>query len=238
MKEVPLRTQSGVEAQRDAEAGHAEPVAAAAAAAASGADPVAGDARAAAEGPRPWLRSRPVGGDGARAVVVRGSSPTGVSLAVGNGARNGSLRNGAVPAVDVPPTVLPPAPPGLAPEPVTPDGRTDGATSPPDVRPADPAANGAAGADPRDRLLAMLLPDPARALAVVAEAERARDAARRARQEAADHIRDLDRAGEELVAQGLSTAQVRWLLELTDEEAPDRGGRHRNVPASAEPTPG
>jgi hypothetical protein len=68
----------------------------------------------------------------------------------------------------------------------------------------------------------MLLRDPARAVALVADAERARDAGRRVRREAADHGRALDRAADELVAQGLSPEQVCRLLELTDEEAPDR----------------
>ena len=97
--------------------------------------------------------------------------------------------------------MLPPAPPG----------------------PATDASHPAV--DARDRLLATLLPDPDRAVALIADAEQARDAVRRARRDAADHGDALDRAGDELVAQGLTSRQVSRLLELTDEEAPDRGGR-------------
>jgi hypothetical protein len=63
------------------------------------------------------------------------------------------------------------------------------------------------GADARDRLLAMLLPDPEGALAMVAAAEAARDAVQR-------EGRRLDAAVEELVAQGLSREQVLALLDL------------------------
>jgi site-specific recombinase XerD len=83
-------------------------------------------------------------------------------------------------------------------------------------------------ADPRDRLLSMLLPDPQRALTVVAVAERARDAARTARTELEVRTAELDAAAEELVAQGLSPRQVQDLLGLSEDEGPlaARHGAH------------
>jgi hypothetical protein len=270
MKEVPLRTQSGVEAVRsaesaaagsngtepgDAEQGNAQ-VAAAAANAAPGAvvTPEASDVppAPAARGPRPW-RTAPVGGDGARTVIARGvdvaapsggghgstpdgsapngSTPNGSTLngAVSNGSTSGNgfagAGSGTVPGVGGLPAapVLPAAPPVL-----TRAAASAGPTG--DPGPEPPVA------DPRDRLLAMLLPDPTRALALIAEAEHARDAARRARRELADRSRDLDRAGEELVAQGLKPDQVSRLLGLTEQETPG-GGRHRNAAASVGPFP-
>jgi EmrB/QacA subfamily drug resistance transporter len=169
MREVPLRTQSGVEALRgDGAATPAVPV------------------PAAADEPRPWRRTRPAGGDGAVAAVP-----------ATNGHRFGSgapARSEAAPARSeaAPAAVLPPAPSGLA----------------------------AGHTDPRDRLLSTLLPDPSRALALIATAERARDAGRRLRRELAERDLELDRATNDLLAQGLTAAQVRRLLELTDEEAP------------------
>jgi chemotaxis regulatin CheY-phosphate phosphatase CheZ len=74
--------------------------------------------------------------------------------------------------------------------------------------------------DVRDRLLAMLLPDAERALAVVETAEQARDAVRAARRELAGKEAALAAAVEELIAQGLTPAQVRQLLGLTDDESP------------------
>ncbi len=73
--------------------------------------------------------------------------------------------------------------------------------------------------DVRDRLLAMLLPDSERALDVVGAAERARDSLRAARRDVAARQAELGSAVEELVAQGLSPAQVTQLLGLTDGEA-------------------
>jgi EmrB/QacA subfamily drug resistance transporter len=196
MKEVPLRAVSGVEAQR-------EVTQAAAAATAPAPVPARGDD---GEGPRPWRRAQPAGGDGARTVVGAGLS----AALDGHDARNnGAVVNGIAPRVDGPDAaVLPPAPSGLA---------TDEPAEPFRTEQVAARSTGA-----RDRLLAMLLRDPARAVALVADAERARDAGRRVRREAADHGRALDRAADELVAQGLSPAQVSRLLELTDEEAPDR----------------
>jgi hypothetical protein len=78
----------------------------------------------------------------------------------------------------------------------------------------------------------MLLPDPPQALALITTAEQARDAARTARRALAGHVRELDRARAELRAQGLSPAQVDRLLELTVEESPDHGGRHRGGTAA------
>jgi hypothetical protein len=207
MKEVPLRTMSGVEAQREVTQ---------AAAAATAPVPVkpAGDR---AEGPRPWRRARPAGGDGARAVVGQGldavdgrSARPHVNGSVPDApAVNGAAREGAATKAGGPvAAVLPPAPSGLAP--------AEQAVTPPAGPPTDA----------RDRLLAMLLPDPARAVALIADAEQARDAGRRVRREAAVHGRALDRAADELVAQGLTSEQVCRLLELTDEEAPDRRRAH------------
>jgi hypothetical protein len=214
---------------------------------------------------------RPIGGDGARAVVTRvtgggaepcagadgvpdGSDHTGHNGVGHNGSGhsgaghdgpghdgaghctgNGSVANGHhVPRADVAPraAILPAAPPGLAPEAAAGDGPSAGPEPAGDALPVGAAAG---AADARDRLLAMLLPDPARAVALVAAAEQARDAARRARRELAAHRRDLDRAGEELLAQGLTADQVCRLLELSDEESPARGGRHREPHSSADP---
>ncbi|MDN5934171.1 MAG: hypothetical protein L0I24_24385, partial [Pseudonocardia sp.] len=90
----------------------------------------------------------------------------------------------------------------------------------------EPARSG--GLDFRDRVLAMLLPHPDRALTVVATAERARDAVRLARSELEMRTAELDGAAEELVAQGLSPRQVRELLGLTGDEGPPatRHGAH------------
>jgi hypothetical protein len=256
MKEVPLRTQSGVEAQRElAPEPSAVAQAAAATTVAAPVPPVAGafavsadedgTARPVADGPRPWRRSGPVGGDGARTVVPRDADGTG-SLGngqlgngqlgkLGNGQlANGQLANGrAANGHGVPPAiidepaaaVLPAASPGPAADNPEPD--------PPDVG-AEPAPR--AAGDPRDRLLATLLPDPSRALALIAAAEQARDAARHTRRVLADHTRDLDRARAELAAQGLSPAQVGRLLELTVEESPEHGGRHREARAPVPPS--
>jgi hypothetical protein len=225
MKEVPLRTQSGVEAQRGltpeasavAQAATATtvapPVAPAAApvtAAAPATSAEGGAMRPVTDGPRPWPRSGPTGGDGARTIVPRGANGVGSlgngqpgDTQLGNGwSGNGQSGNGHG------------VPTGIA-------NGTAAAVLP---------------ADPRDRLLAMLLPDPPQALTLIAAAEQARDAARRARRMLADHTRDLDRARAELAAQGLSPAQVGRLLELTVEESPEHGGRHREARAPAPPS--
>jgi hypothetical protein len=73
----------------------------------------------------------------------------------------------------------------------------------------------------------MLLPDPQRALAVLAEAEDARDTVRRAG-------RRLEAAAEELEAQGLSRAQVQALLEPKGGSAPVSGA---GGPSPAATTP-
>lgn len=85
--------------------------------------------------------------------------------------------------------------------------------------------------DARDRLLAMLLPDAKRALAVVATAEVARDGMRKAGRELYRHTTDLAAATEELVAQGLSPPQVRELIGLGPDEMhlPSRPGAHHAV---------
>ena len=241
MKEVPLRTQSGVEAQRGAEQSSAAAVepspatrAATATTVAAPVPSVADGARSdrpvadgpVAHGPRPWPRSRAAGDDGARAVVPHdadGAVPVDGQVGdvrqgtgpYGNGPHgNGHAANGRVGAYGAPTAVA------------------EAAVAEPAVAETpDPAVEGPA-ADPRDRLLAMLLPDPPQALALITAAEQARDAARTARRALADHVRELDRARAELRAQGLSPAQVDRLLELTVEESPDHGGRHRGGPAA------
>ena len=282
MKEVPLRTQSGVEAQRsadaaaDASSGAAE-AATRAAVATTVAAPVPADAPP-ADGPRPWPRSgepRPVGGDGARTVDVRGAdlvdgsarfagAATGggsVAVPADGGSPDGASTDGAPPVT---------APNGTAPNGTGPNGTgpnrarerpaPGGATAvlpaaPPDLAAVDRIRDGARS-DARDRLLAVFLPDPGRALALLGEAERARDAARRARDELTARSRDLERAVVALRAQGLDAEQVRRLLgpepvrqagraaeqaagsqvrspaaeEAAGEVAPD-GGRHREAPA-------
>jgi EmrB/QacA subfamily drug resistance transporter len=160
MKELPLRTQSGVDARRDEEAAQAAPQEVLQPAAA----PVAMPAQAV---PAAMRNGAPHRGNGSGAAAYE---PDGEARLAGNG---------AVPAGD---RRLP--------------------------------------ADVRDRLLAMLLPDPQRALAVVADAESARDAARSAGRELERHTAELEAATEELVAQGLNPRQVRELLGLTEAEDP------------------
>ena len=182
MKEVPLRTQSGVDAR------NAEDTTAAAAAAVEG-------------GPDALPAPR----------TSNGSAPATVTTAPPAGAGPGSVPgggNGGVPAERNGEAALQ-------------LNGSSGVGVLAGTR-AEPAA-APAGADARDRLLAMLLPDPERALSVVTEAERARDAVRRAHSELEERIAELDGATEELVAQGLSRHQVRELLGLTGDEDHGRG---------------
>ncbi|GAA1308896.1 MDR family MFS transporter [Pseudonocardia xinjiangensis] len=73
----------------------------------------------------------------------------------------------------------------------------------------------------RDRLLTTLLPDPRQALPEVRAAEAARDAVRSARREPEHRDGELDAVAGELVARGLSPAQVREILGLrADEDLP------------------
>jgi len=179
MKEVPLRTRSGIDAQRDDEL---ESLQAATVAAASAVPAVAG------------VRNGVLG----YPVPVPGTPPgTAAAYAVGAGHVAG---NGAVATED---------------------------------RHSASAAPG----DARDRLLAVLLPDPQRTLIAVADAENARDAARRAGQELAVRTAELDEAAEELVGQGLSPAQVRELLGLSAAEGPlsDRRRSPRPSPVPRAP---
>ena len=260
MKEVPLRTQSGVEAQREL-APEASAVAQAATATTVAA-PVApvtpptaprlrrerggapGHRRAAAvaeeraDGRRRCPDGRPAGPRAGVGSLGNGSTGTGQlgNGQLGNGqlgeraVGNGRSANGHG------------MPTGIA------DGARRGRAA---GRPAWPRSGSGPGrisrtclaepapraaVDARDRLLAMLLPDPPRALALIAAAEQARDAARHARRMLADHTRDLDRARAELAAQGLSPAQVGRLLELTVEESPEHGGRHREARAPVPPS--
>jgi len=109
---------------------------------------------------------------------------------------------------------------------------TNGCTGTPGPGPAGagPAAGPPAG-DTRDRLLALLLPDAGRALAAVAAAERARSAMERARAELDARATELARASQELVAQGLTGAQVERLLTGRDAAA----RRPRPSPAPRRP---
>ncbi|QJY45775.1 MDR family MFS transporter [Pseudonocardia broussonetiae] len=199
MKEVPLRTRSGVDARND------EVAAAAAAAAEGGPDAVPAPADDVPEGPEgPATAPRPVHG----AAITAGAHPVNGNGSVhgnGNGSGNGSANGSGSGSAAV----------GVLAEP-----RTEQVAPP-----AEPAP---AGTDARDRLLAMLLPDPTRALTVVATAERARDAVRHARRELEVRTAELDGASEELVAQGLSPRQVQDLLGLSEEEGPlaPRHGAH------------
>jgi len=120
---------------------------------------------------------------------------------------------GTNPVADLDATAVPIAVPADA----APDG--PGAPQPAKVAVLDRAetAPEPAGRDVRDRLLAMLLPDPDRALAVAGNAERARDELRAARRDVAAKEAELTAAVEELVAQGLSPAQVQQLLGLAGE---------------------
>ncbi|MBW0117333.1 MDR family MFS transporter [Pseudonocardia abyssalis] len=184
MKEVPLRTQSGVDARNSEDT-----TAAAAAAAEGGPDAVPADSdrpAPAQNGSAPVLT---------KAIPAAGGSTNGVST-------NGSHSNGSHPN-------------GSAPVGVLAEPRTERMAAP-------------TGTDARDRLLAMLLPDPDRALTVVTTAERARDAVRHARTELEVRTAELDGAAEELVAQGLSPRQVQDLLGLTEDEGPlaARHGAH------------
>ncbi|MHA6786031.1 MDR family MFS transporter [Pseudonocardia saturnea] len=250
MKEVPLRTQSGVDAR------NSEDTTAAAAAAAEGgtaAVPARADEGAAAAAP----------GTGANGAGPDGTAAHGVGTngVVTNGAgTNGAGTNGSgVHPATGPVDGHPDGEPGSSAS----SGPTTGAVAAgialagvvgPAVAdrgtpagPTTPASNGSAGhsglgvlaasrpeparaggVDARDRLLAMLLPDPDRALTVVATAERARDAVRLARSELEVRTAELDGAAEELVAQGLSPLQVQELLGLTEDEGPlaARHGAH------------
>jgi EmrB/QacA subfamily drug resistance transporter len=188
MKEVPLRTRSGVDARND------EVAAAAAAASEGGPDAV----------PAPAVDESPEDPAGAPRPVHGAAIATGAYAPVnGNGSAHGNGNGSASGSAAV----------GVLAEP-----RTER------IAPAaDPAP---AGTDARDRLLAMLLPDPTRALTVVATAERARDAVRHARRELEVRTAELDGASEELVAQGLSPRQVQDLLGLSER----RSSRARRTP--------
>src|SRR4051794_4400436 len=151
MKEVPLRTQSGVEAQRGAEqpsaAGEPSPAARAATATTVAATvPSAGDGAPpdrpvaprpvapgpVADGPRPWPRSRSTGDDGARALASYDADG-----AVPVDGQVGDVRQGIGPYGN-----------GQHGNGHAANGRTGAYGAPTAV------------ADPRDRLLAMPLPDP------------------------------------------------------------------------------
>jgi EmrB/QacA subfamily drug resistance transporter len=272
MKEVPLRTQSGVDAR------NSEDTTAAAAAAAEGgpdavpARPDSGTGtdgvavhRAAANGTaangtatngtatngvttngsggRPATGpddEHPVGGHpGAEprgtgspvpttGAAAPGAVAAGIALAgaVGSGSpRSGATGSGATGSGAMGSGTVAPRPADGTAAPSNGSGARPAPGFPAGDRPG-PAPAG--GVDARDRLLAMLLPDPDRALTVVATAERARDAVRHARTELEVRTAELDGAAEELVAQGLSPRQVQDLLGLTEDEGPlaARHGAH------------
>jgi EmrB/QacA subfamily drug resistance transporter len=122
---------------------------------------------------------------------------------------------GANPVADLDATAVPVAVPAEAVPTEAPPAEAPPIEAPPDGPAApQPAKVAVLDRDVRDRLLAMLLPDADRALAVVGNAERARDALRAARRDVAAREAELDAAVEELVAQGLSPAQVQQLLGL------------------------
>jgi hypothetical protein len=125
-------------------------------------------------------------------------------------AGDGAAAGGSNPVAGLEATATPVAVPAEAPLP-------DGRGAPQQARVAVLDRTEPAERDVRDRLLAMLLPDPERALAVVGYAERARDALRAARRDVAAKEAELTAAVEELVAQGLSPAQVQQLLGLSPE---------------------
>ncbi len=236
MKEVPLRTQSGVDARNSAD--DDDTAAAAAAAAEGGPDAVPArtgngngghlvatngnglPARDGSAGPAAARNGGPVDGGGSPGNGSAGNGSAGNGTA-GNGTPgNGTPGNGSAgnDAAGNGTTHRAPA-----------DDRGVTAASAVGVlAPFRAEATTADGADARDRLLAMLLPDPDRALTVVATAERARDAVRHARRELEVRTAELDGAAEELVAQGLSPRQVQDLLGLTEDEGPlaARHGAH------------
>lgn len=174
MKELPLRTQSGVDARREEEAaatGPAQPHETMPAVAAPVAVPAPGELDAHL-------------GDAA----VHG----------GTGAGTGTGGNGA-------------------------DGGVGpGGNGAPPRSMADPLAGAA-----RDRLLAMLLPDPDAAVAAMAGAQRAREGVQRAQRELAKQTAALAAAEEELVAQGLSHDQVALLLDPPGPPGP--AAQHREA---------
>ncbi|MCX6463855.1 MAG: MDR family MFS transporter, partial [Pseudonocardiales bacterium] len=237
MKEVPLRTQSGVDARAGEDAAAAaEP---APGAVPAGTDPSRGRAAAGAATDGASTGRIPVGAapDGD---TPDGNTPDGNTLngdARGGVARAGIVRDG----VDGGSTAAPGSTNGSGPNGTPTHGtgtHADGTNgsgpngsaavpvsvatlvAEPRTQPGPTADSPAepTPADARDRLLAMLLPDPQRALTVVHAAERARDALRRARAELEERSAELDGAAEELVAQGLSPAQVRALLGLAGDE--------------------
>ncbi|MGH3614731.1 MAG: hypothetical protein ACRDRK_19490 [Pseudonocardia sp.] len=85
--------------------------------------------------------------------------------------------------------------------------------------------------DPRDRLLALLLPNAERAVAIMTEADRAREAVHRARRELEIRSAELEMAADKLIAQGLSSAQVGQLLGLDCTEL-DRRRRDLRLQSS------
>jgi EmrB/QacA subfamily drug resistance transporter len=247
MKEVPLRTRSGVDARRDEDEAAPRVDGPATAAPADGprgtgaigngraghgvaANPATGsdsppDGRSPAGDPaaaKPDLAkpdlAKPAAGKPLGADPVTGNGVGGRPGGVPDGIVHASTGNGASPE-----GAARPAAPGVA----TAERRVPAGTN--GMRaPGIGGGGGSAASDARDRLLSMLLPDPQRALAVVAVAERARDAVRTARTELEVRTAELDGAAEELVAQGLSPRQVQDLLGLTEDEGPlaARHGAH------------
>jgi drug resistance transporter, EmrB/QacA subfamily len=208
MKEVPLRTQSGVDARNaDELAGAGEPPSESLSE--SSAEPVA-EPRAAAAPDRAAVSNGHATNGVQAAAVGAAALSAGVAAAGagasahGTAAERTALGNGAVVAA------------GRESTSGQPERRT-GVVATAERQATD-------GEDPRDRLLALLLPDPQRALTAIGDAESARDAARRARKELEQRTAELDSAAEELVAQGLSERQVRELLGLAPTEGPPAEG--------------
>ena len=231
MKELPLRTMSGVEARREQQSAADPPTTVD-----SAALPIAVPEDAVPPPVRSTWRGgtgvrgervvgervvgdgssgeRVVGGDAGRRSVrerpslgERGAARSASRVVGGQLAARAGL--GARPRATVAPRTASPCRSGRAARAVA-TGSEHRSRRPRPPRCSPPSVLGprASGTDPRDRLLALLLPDPERALTVVANAERAREAVHRARLELDARSADLDAAKEELLAQGLSRQQV------------------------------
>ncbi|MFC4946757.1 MDR family MFS transporter [Pseudonocardia sp. GCM10023141] len=232
MREVPLRTQSGVEAIRDADdqlaaAALAAPVVPAEALTAPVAivhlppvaEPDAGPTAELATVTGPESGATPDGpgveDTGPMEALVTMPLPIVAPLAPGEGGSNGN--GSGRPAADPGRLLVAERPeprnvePGNAEPRNAVAGRHEAAG--PVVEPVAPPT-----ADARDRLLASLLQDPGHAVTVVAAAEQARDSARRARTELQQRTAELHRATGELMAQGMTPAQVTALLGLEEAD--------------------
>lgn len=203
MRELPLRTVSGVEAQRE---------------------PALDPSAVPAVVPEQAVVA-PVVGNGRPAVQPWPSGNRTLPVAAPDGARpqpDGPVAPSRERRPDGPVAPSRDARPDGPVEPSR-ERRPDGREAPEpsrDARPDGPSDEAIQrdGVDVRDRLLALLLPDPQRAVEAVGEADRARDGIRRARRELDARTAEFTAASEELVAQGLSPAQVEQLVG-------ERGGK-------------